>query len=330
MLITKEGDDGSYFDVVDGQQRLTSLTILLAVTASFMPDEKRLPRIQDCLTYKNLLGEDPSKEYPKLKLREADRSFFREYIQTLKGRYETREVSTESQKKIVKNAKAFETQYGDLAEEINVVPFLKFLLDKCFLVVIEGANDESAFRVFNVLNTRGMALQTSDILKAELLKVFREDAGLLDSHEKKWGDMEETLGRRQFENLFSHIRMIHLRYKAQESVVKEMTERVLTEEVLVKRSLTEFLSGQSIEKYFLDDVLEPYGEAYIQIVSGNYNVGGEGIEEKEGIDNLLAIMNTLSNLDWAPVAIYILCKWRNSPSDILNVSESWNGRQPIC
>ena len=317
VLISQEKGEVSYFDIVDGQQRLTSLTILLAVTASFIPDseEDRLPLIEECLTYKNLLGEEPSKEYPKLRLREADRSFFYEYIQSLKGRDETREVSNESQKKIVNNAKVFENQYEDLRREkkIDVLRFLKFLLDKCYLVVIEVSNNKSAFRVFNVLNTRGMALQTSDILKAELLEVFREDEDLLGSYERKWGDMEETLSREHFQNLFSHIRMIYIRSKAQASVVKEITEDVLAIQVLKKVP-----SGQSKEKYFLDEVLEPYGEAYIQIRSSDYDIGDEGGEEKEEIDNLLAILNTLQpDSNWAPVAIYILYKWRRSPSDIL-------------
>ncbi len=77
IVLIKE-DDKPKADVIDGQQRLTTLTILFAVIASYLTGDNR----NNC--YKYLL--EPGNELeglaprPRLELREKDKFFFQKYI----------------------------------------------------------------------------------------------------------------------------------------------------------------------------------------------------------------------------------------------------------
>ena len=60
--------------------------------------------------------------------------------------------------------------YDVLEEKLNA--FIKYLLQKVVLVVITTNTFESAFRLFNVINSRGLPLTNSDLLKSENLRVI--------------------------------------------------------------------------------------------------------------------------------------------------------------
>ena len=55
---------------------------------------------------------------------------------------------------------------GDQNELIN---FSTFLLNRCFLVAVSTDSQDSAFRVFSVMNSRGLDLLPIDIIKSEII-----------------------------------------------------------------------------------------------------------------------------------------------------------------
>ena len=99
-----------------------------------------------------------------------------------------------------------------------VIALAAFLLQHTYLVIVSTASLESAFRIFSVLNDRGLDLTVADILKSEI--IGRIPAATQDAYVKKWEDAEVELGTQRFADLFSHIRMIHDRKKLRTTVLE--------------------------------------------------------------------------------------------------------------
>src|SRR3546814_13494768 len=83
---------------------------------------------------------------------------------------------------------------------------------------------DSAYRIFGVLNSRGLDLSATDILKAEIIGAI--EGSRRDAYTTKWADLEEDLGRDGFGDLFSHIRMVYRQAKPKGTLLKEFREPV--------------------------------------------------------------------------------------------------------
>src|ERR1019366_2700083 len=73
----------------------------------------------------------------------------------------------------------------------------QFIITKCLLVVVSTPDMESAYRIFSVMNDRGLNLSHADILKAEVIGKIPGEASQ-DAYGKKWETAEENLGREAF------------------------------------------------------------------------------------------------------------------------------------
>ncbi|MEN1641635.1 DUF262 domain-containing protein, partial [Pseudomonas aeruginosa] len=105
--------------------------------------------------------------------------------------------------------------------------FGSFLLMRCFLVTVTTPSQQSAFRVFSVLNNRGLDLLPTDIIKAEVIGKLPEDKR--EAFNDRWEDLEVATGRDGFNELFGHIRMIYARFKARRMLLEEFKDHVLSQ-----------------------------------------------------------------------------------------------------
>ena len=162
MLVKRPANPQS--KVIDGQQRLTTLTILLSVLRDLTTDKDR--RIDRCgYVYQK---ENPDKGTParyRLLLRDRDRPFFRKNVQD-DGATDNLPATAElagSQLRLAANASYLRERLTKLGEGRRD-QLMAFLLQSCYLVVVEVPTDEAARRIFTVLNARGLDLTPTDIL----------------------------------------------------------------------------------------------------------------------------------------------------------------------
>ena len=211
-------------DVVDGQQRLTTLTLLFAAIRANTDPESGNDITQ-------LLYEKGSKILGthnrfRLSLRERDREFFQEFVQ-LEGGFEKlielNQVDTDSRQNLHDNAKLFDAKIKQLSSQ-EKIDLAQFIVTRCYLVAVETPDLDSAYRIFSVLNSRGLDLSATDILKAEIIGKIPESKKT--SYTEKWEDCEDELGREAFGELFSHIRMVFRKAKPQSTLLKEFREHV--------------------------------------------------------------------------------------------------------
>tara|TARA_R110000782_G_scaffold206651_3_gene295217 strand:- start:281 stop:1135 length:855 start_codon:yes stop_codon:yes gene_type:complete len=219
-IVLIKGEGAPKAEVIDGQQRLTTLTILLAAMASRLAGADR-----DTL-YKYI--QEPGNKFegleakPRLTLRERDQGFFAKYVQSLDFEallaLDSKSLTTESQRNIQSNSRHFleflDGEFGHGSEELG--DFVRFLLKRCYLVAVSTPTQQSAFRVFSVMNSRGLDLQPTDIIKADVIGEIPEDER--DNYTERWEDMEVELGRDGFNDLFSYIRMVYAKDKAKRAL----------------------------------------------------------------------------------------------------------------
>src|SRR5699024_1358799 len=180
-------------DVLDGQQRITTLTILLAVLRDYLSKDYS-DDIESMIVQRGnkILG---TADTYRLCLRARDNDFFNKNIQYQGSTHRLNEqltVKTDSQKLIRDNDLYLIERLNDLEEEIvKVLPTVIGTL--CYVVIVSTPNFESAFRIFTVLNDRGLDLMNSDIFKARVIGDITEKDQ--DYYTAKWEDVETRLGR---------------------------------------------------------------------------------------------------------------------------------------
>lgn len=288
-IVVIKQDNKPKADVVDGQQRLTSLTILFAALASYLSGKYK-ESVENYLQQPENLAESiPSQ--PRLTLRKRDNDFFNKYIQNLeldklKELNSEHDCKTDAQRNIYKNALALLNVISEkLSNPEECFKFFQFLIQKCCLVIVSTPNQKSAFRIFSVMNNRGLDLLPTDILKADLIGKITDKQ---DEYTKKWEDLEQELGRNHFNDLFTHIRMINLKNKAQRSVLEELQELVIPKIPSIPA--------------FIDNELSSYAAAFGALKNSNYQID----QYQEKINEYIKWLNRVGFSEWLPVAILFL------------------------
>lgn len=279
--------------VVDGQQRLTTLTILLSVMRDLTSDEDvRFERRG--YVHQKASADKGTKDRFRLLLRERDRPFFQKYIQVTRGTADLPEIDSleGSQQRIAENARYFRGQLEAMGEARRNQLFA-FIIQRCYIVVVAVPTQDAARRIFTVLNARGMDLTATDILKADLLE--RAGAEREPDLAKRWEEVELALGRDKFVELFGHIRMIFEREKPRSAL-----------EVGFPRFVPSF-HGEA--DAFITDTLEPIANGLDLIVNG------QALQAQFGADAARAVrsLNRIDNKDWLPPAL--LRFWKRKPDD---------------
>ena len=293
VLIKNDRDPKS--SVVDGQQRLTTLTMLFAVLRTVMPDAA--DDITDFLYKKGKFSLGEKNEY-RLTAREEDADFFRTHIQEPGGIAQlvaSTDKLEDSRLRYRENATLLLEKAKALSPDDRNALW-KFLANDCSLVVISTPDLEAAYRIFSVLNNRGLDLAPIDILKAEVLGSIRRMGGEDEArtYSKKWSEIESRLGRDAFGELFGHIRSIYAKQKQRATLVKEFKERV-----------SEYKTPIDL----VDKVIDPYAEVWDFVRNADFEV----TEYAEKINEYLSWLNRVDFKDWVPPALLYSKRFRQRP-----------------
>jgi uncharacterized protein with ParB-like and HNH nuclease domain len=191
-----QGAEGGFY-ILDGQQRVTTLTLILCVVAKRMQllasqevlPKRQIDRSAFAAVHLNKLfsqppGED-SEGVPVLSLQELDSNCYARIIRAAPESLVTGASSTAYSKRQIDKI------YDQIVSKINSVvkneqddgkdPFT--LLDawaKCLsallsIVVIVAEDESAAFRLFETLNARGLELSAADLIKNKLFAICSTD-----------------------------------------------------------------------------------------------------------------------------------------------------------
>jgi uncharacterized protein with ParB-like and HNH nuclease domain len=201
--------DSKNFDIIDGQQRLTTLSIIvLAVLANLKKlidkeqDAENNRRRQDQLR-NSLIGYlDPVTlvAKSKLNLNRNNDNLYQNYLVPLQPAPRRNLKTTEHQMR-----KAFEWWENQIGKKYKtgeaLAGFIDRLTDKLFFTVITVADELNAYKVFETLNARGVKLSSTDLLKNYLFSVVHaqnQDEYELIHLEQRWEELVGKLGSESF------------------------------------------------------------------------------------------------------------------------------------
>ncbi len=167
------------------------------------------------------------------------------------------------------------------------------------MVVVTTDNRASAVRIFSVLNSRGLDLLTSDILKPELI----DDVGLagndLSEFTQNWEKIEESLGRGTFQEFFAHVRMIYVRKRAEKELLEEFRKLVLPLDPAVRMT-------------FVTQELFELAQAFERVQLRDYKSSDQAADERIAV--ALFWLQYVDNFDWVPSAILAFQRLKQQPS----------------
>ncbi len=287
------------YEIIDGQQRLTTLTMLFAILRDLEEEGRELANV---LSYMIQLPEPSFRaaviRVPnyRVTLNGADRNLFQRIVQrpgsTLLDDEAANREDAEAASKVslVREVLlASLAQYSAAQRE----QLARFLIENCHVVVTLSEDIDRAHRLFTVLNDRGKPLRRNDIIKVEVLGGLTEADG--EYARRSWEDAERWLGE-GFETFFSHLKVLHGRRR--NSVVTGL------------RSVINEAGGA---RPFIDEVLLPYASVYARIRSCRAGPAPVGDE----LSLHLHYLARLKGEEWGPPVMAALKTHADDPKTAL-------------
>jgi hypothetical protein len=208
-LVLQETKEPKRFIIIDGQQRITTISLLILAAVRYLNDEGDEQRAEDLKkTYLSSRDLVRQIEIPKLKL-----NYNNEYIYGGKLMQFDLPQNTvglkPSEKRLIGAYKYFLrkfTEHFKNKSAQSVTEFITQIIDiKLFFTSITVKDDLNAFKVFETLNARGVKLSTADLLKNFLFSIiYTPNAGSITQEEKKWHRINDILGKTDVTTYLRH------------------------------------------------------------------------------------------------------------------------------
>lgn len=195
-IVTFKNDEGR-MEVIDGQQRLTTLMLLLRafyVCFGNMQDAaSRATRenIEKCIWKTDEFGK-PDMEALKIDSEVATDNDKEEFLDILR----TGKADINQKSRYAINYRFFQAKIDEFLK--NYAGYLAYMptriLNNCILLPIEAESQDTALRIFSTLNDRGKPLSDADIFKAQFYKFYTK-IGKKDEFTQRWKDLDELCGK---------------------------------------------------------------------------------------------------------------------------------------
>ncbi|MBF0369726.1 MAG: DUF262 domain-containing protein [Magnetococcales bacterium] len=208
-----QSKDEKIFDVIDGQQRLTTLSLIVLAALKNLQrliddaihpenNQQRLEQIRQ--TYIGFLDPVTLLSQAKLILNRNNDHYYQNYLVPL-GNLPTRgfRASEHGLRKAFEwfDRRVREFVKGETDQGSSLARLIETMSDRLFFTVITVTDELNAYKVFETLNARGVRLSATDLLKNYLFAVLHGE-GVHEQElkvlEDRWEGMVGRLGNESF------------------------------------------------------------------------------------------------------------------------------------
>ncbi|GAA6850888.1 DUF262 domain-containing protein [Helicobacter pylori] len=252
------------YDIVDGQQRLSTFILLAKVLATLYSEHldptksKSQEYLQESWSDRHehkgkkkkkrldfdLVGSSAKKDF-------QDALDFFDDLDASKGENSKSNDPSKGKNNYLKNAICLK-DYLEKKEIEDIDDFIEWLYSNVVFITITCPDADKALRIFNVLNARGLPLHATDIFKGELLKKLTEEKEQ-EELATRWEDLYQKCLDNGFamETLFSQ----YLVYLEPKTSREKMEKRLVTWFKNLNKTPLEYLDG-----------VEDFYNAYVEVL----------------------------------------------------------------
>ncbi|WP_018985962.1 DUF262 domain-containing protein [Methylophilus methylotrophus] len=189
------GQSEKRYEVVDGQQRLTTVSLLIAAIKDIFKREGDEDVVTSVKTEFLASTDRKSREKePKLVLNEIDNELYQDLIESIPN-IQKEKYTRQSHKRLIDAAETIYKYLEDLCtkskdSEEELHSWLDYLESNLKVILVTAPDDSNAFVIFETLNDRGLELAISDLLKNYL---FLKSGEKIEETKNRWLSMVAIL-----------------------------------------------------------------------------------------------------------------------------------------
>ena len=295
ILLARPASSGPC-SIIDGHQRIVTLTILLAVLRDLADSDEERRLLEE------LIGQDgPATAQLRLTPQASLRAFFLDHVQrpgaTLIETEFDASVLSETEANVLFNRELLVQKLKDPDLRADVRKRLVvFIRDCCDVIVHEVEDEERGWSILQTEEQTGLEFSPTDRVKATLLSVIpqadREICAPI------WEDWQNQLGSGELRALLGHIQSIRTRQRSERP-----TETILIAEWDLERNAVDFFQNE----------LTMRGRQTLRLRAGEIGSGADRDAIKAHLRNLDWIDRNL----WVPAALHWLTVREDDPETVL-------------
>jgi uncharacterized protein with ParB-like and HNH nuclease domain len=193
--IVVTGPIDNRYEVVDGQQRLTTVSLVIAAIKDLFESEGDREAAASIRTdFLTSTDRKTKEKESKLALNEVDNELYQELIENIDGK-DAKIYSRQSHKRLIEASRAILEFFNNMCQdskdiEQDLHAWLDYLEVNLKVIVVSAPDDSNAFVIFETLNDRGLELAISDLLKNYL---FHRSGDKLEETKNRWLSMVAVL-----------------------------------------------------------------------------------------------------------------------------------------
>ena len=296
QLILARPNRQAPFDVIDGQQRLITLTVLLAMLRDLLPPGQQRDSLQSHVLRPGNFAKNQA-VHVRVSLRHLDNSQFENWITKVGGTSTIPKTGdTDATSRIAAVVRRLIGDIGSVHTSY-ITKLADFILKRCYVAVVTTHTPHDAYILFRSINARGQPLTDLDIARGEFIRPHQNNSETSVRLAAAWDNIEDAIG---VEQLSSYVKTIA-------AIVMPSTQPLdLT------GAMRHVLQHPSKSVEFID-TLRTFVELYEELDACDLEFG----EDSAKINRVVSCIQALPFDDWRGAALLWLSR-TPSPSQTLD------------